>query len=203
MKEYFKFIKWYFNFIGDSFFDNKPGHNITSHKLLRRERFPYTIISYLLALSALVSFLIFSYCEFYLAYFLSIAMIIGAICGLNSIRFSFVHYFFTYLQFSRRDNSVNDSIICDHCILFKYPTDIVKIISKYCHLYEVKGNIFGVKFYLGPKTKKSRKQTKFKNVILKITPNKVYFGGKLIFKNKILRMRELEDFIREGTNLNY
>ena len=203
MKEYFKFVKWYFNFIGDAFFDNKPGHNITSHKLLRRERLPYTIISYLLALSALVSFLFFSYFEFYWAYFLSMAMIIGAICGLNSARFSFVRYFFTYLQFSSRDSSVNDSIICDHCILFKHPTDIVKIISKYCHLYEIKGNIFGVKFYLGPKTKKSRKEAQLKNAILRITPNKVYFDGELIFKNRILNMCELEDFIREKTNLNY
>ena len=43
IRDYFKFVRWYFNYIGDIYFDNEPPHSITRRKLMRNLMgvFPY------------------------------------------------------------------------------------------------------------------------------------------------------------------
>ena len=194
IRDYFKFVRWYFNYIGDIYFDNDPPHSITSRKLMRKERLPYAVFSYVLLLLSLVSFLFFSFSELYYGYFLSIAIMIGAISGLIIVRFSFIYYLILYVKLSSKDRSVNDKVIAEHCILLNYPTDITKMISKYCHIYGARGNAFSLKLDLGAKSRKNRK--KFNTKVLRITPNKIYLDKKEVFSSKLYNMSALEKFFQ-------
>ena len=132
IRDYFKFVRWYFNYIGDIYFDNEPPHSITRRKLMRKERLPYAVFSYVLLLLSLVSFLFFSFSELYYGYFLSIAIMIGAISGLIIVRFSFIYYLILYVKLSNKDRSVNDKVIAgEPCKLTAYDKNTGEVVWVY------------------------------------------------------------------------
>ena len=188
IKGYFSFIKWYFNYVSNECFDNVKAR----YAIRRKERLPAVILAYIMMILSLLCFFI---APKELGIYIALVLMICSALFLLECRFSFIYYFISYIRFNNKDNSINDKALFEHCIKIDYPTDITKMISKYFKIYETKGNVFTLKFYLGAKSKKARKETNFATKILKITPNKIYFDSKIIFENKLSDISDLERFL--------
>ena len=184
------FLKWFFVFVGDQCFDNIPSR----FTIRKKDRLPVVIVAYFIMILSLI-FLFIG--KNGLNYYCALVLIISSALFLYGCRFSFLYYFIAYIRFYNKDSSINDKIIFEHCVIYSYPTDVTKTISKYFKIVEMKGSIFTLKFYLGARSKRRRKETNFKTIILKITPNKIYFDGKKIFENKLFDMSDLEKILIE------
>ena len=128
------------------------------------------------------------------SHYLALALAICSPLLLYATSFSFSYYFVAYIKFKNRDNSFNDKAAFEHGVLYSYPTDITKMISRHFKIFKVKGNVFYLKFYLGAK---SKKKTSSETIILKITPRRICFDGKKIFDDKLNDMSELEKILSE------
>lgn len=195
IKKYMSFLKCFFVIVGDQFFDDVPRR----YKIRKKERLTFVILAYLMIILSLLLLLIGRNG----LHFIALVLIICSVSFLYGCQFSFLYYSFAYIRFINKDRSFNDRIIFEHEVIFNYPTDVTKALSKYFRIFEVKGSVFKLKFYLGARSKKRRKETNFKTIVLKITPNRIYFDGKVIFNKKLFDISELEKRLSvEATELN-
>lgn len=201
IKKYMSFLKWFFAKIGDNAFDDDvpKRHGYNNFIIRRKDRLTFVILAYLMIILSLILLLI-GRNGFH---FIALVLIISSVSLLYGCQFSFLYYSFAYIRFINKDRSFNDRIIFEHEVIFNYPTDVTKALSKYFKIFEVKGSVFKLKFYLGARSKKRRKETNFKTIVLKITPKRIYFDGKVIFNKKLFDISELEKRLSvEATELN-
>ena len=188
IKNFFKFAKYYYSLVGDLFYDNDPGG---FRKIRRKDRLLVIIWAYLILVGSIISLFVDT-SGFPI---LQIVAIIASVVMQYFAGFSLIYYFIAYIKFNNKDNSINDRCICDYGITYTCSIGVGEIIKKYFYLRTTDGNIFQVRFHLQAKGERSRKATNFKGKTLKITPNKIYFDGKLIFDGKLLDMADLENFL--------
>lgn len=195
-KGFLRFVKWYFDYIGQKCFDNSAPMIQTVIKLRRRERFPFVIISYLLIIASLWLIVIFPLH----GYLLPFSLMIVAIGLLFLCRFSLIYYFFLYVRYNNKNASINDDLIVYECILLDSTNEIRKIISNYFRVVEARGNIFTLKFDLADKTKKRSNRVKLSSkdiVTLKFKPNAIFLDKKKIHAGKLINLSDLEEILYE------
>ena len=193
IKDYFRFVKWYFNFVGNTRFDNVRRWRITK----RRDRLPYVIISYIMIILSLIFMFIFPFKRVIIN---GCGMIIFSIMCLFDSHFGFILYFIAYILYKNKDKSINDNVICQCNLLFGGNPEFINMISKYFNPYMMRPSPFAVKFRLYAKGRTLRKKTSHIKKVLKITPNKIYLNHKIIIDKKLLDMSDLEKFLIEEAN---
>lgn len=194
MNDFWSFVKWYFDYIGEKCFDDSPPVIHTVIKVTKKERLSIIIIAYLLMLISLLLLLTSP------SYLLSIAMMIATISLLYSCQFSVIYYFLIYVRYKNRDISINDRIIVDECILFDPTSDIRKIISRYFRIVDVRGSIWTLTFLLARKTQKLNKRIKLspKDIVtLKFRPNAILFDNRKIYTGKLFDSSDLAHILCE------
>lgn len=189
LRDYLKFVNWYFKYSTSKFF-SKSG---SRYQLSQRERLPLLLLGFALLLINVVAalfhigqggymYLIFGILELYSVLY---------IC-----RFSFLIYCVLYARYIRREDTVNDRIIVEYTILGEYPKDLSRMIEKYYSIRCVENKRFTVYYYLVEKRNKRKNVSKKEFLVLRITPNKVFFNQQEVFSEKITDMSMLEDFLR-------
>ena len=197
-KSYINFLKWFFKYTNDNFPEKITNYSFR-RGMIRKERLPILIVSYILLILSCLFFVITivsANCYSWLA----LGGIISSIILLLRCEFSFIYYFIAYIKFKNKDKSINDNAIFTYGVLNGGDSELINMISKYFNVYITGGNIFEIKFSLIAKGKKRRKETRNIKKILKISPNKIYFNRKIIFDKKLLDMSDLEKFLIEEAN---
>lgn len=184
-KTFFNFVKWYFKFTSDKFYEiPNSGRYIT-----KKERLGLVIAAYLIFISSWFIFFL----EINGKYFLiSIPIIIFSIL-LCLTRFSFTYYFILYKKFKNINRSINDKVIIEECMLYKVSKKIRNVINQYYKIIDVRGTIFSLKYYLFDRTKKNDSNSRKKYIILKIKSNKIYLNGKKISNKRLINTSELNN----------
>ena len=195
---YISFLKWFFKYTNDRFPEKITNYSFR-RPMIRKERLPILIFSYILLISSFIFFVIAifsnnSYC------WLAIVGIISSIMWLLPCEFSFIYYFIAYLRSKHKDKSINDNVIFKYGILCGGESELLSMVSKHFNFYVTDGNIFAVKITLLAKGRTFRKKTGHIKKVLKITPNKIYFNRKIIFDKKLLDLADLEKFLIEEAN---
>lgn len=179
MKESFwNFFKWYYRYTTNIYFNFTNSNSPTM--IRKKDRLSFIMFAYIFLVPTTAILLI----PFNIKYLLFIIEILITICSLCAARFSFIYYFILYSKYKKRNNSLNDNVIYQICILLELDNNLRRIISKFYRIVDVRGNIFGVKIYL-----KQRKTKNTKFIILKIKSNKILFDGKLLC-NKVFEQSE-------------
>lgn len=189
LRDYFKFVNWYFKYSTVKFFP-KTG---SRYHLSQRERLPILLLGYVLLLINVVVAL------FHLGQSGYMYFIIGILelCSMLYIcRFSFLVYYILYARYIRREDSVNDRIIVEYIILGEYPKDLSRMIEKHYSIRCVENKRFTVNYYLVEKRNKRKNVSQKEFLVLRIAPNKVFFNKQEVFSEKITDMSILEDFLR-------
>ncbi len=200
VNDFLCFVKWYFDYIGNKYFDNSPPKIHTVVKVRKKERLLIVIFAYLLMSASALLFLISPPP----GYLLSIALLLTAIGFLSMGRFSLIYYCLLYSKYSARNASVNDKIIFDECVLMESNNDIRKLISKYYRVVDVRGNIYALKFDLADKTKKRSNRVKLSSkdiVTLKFNPNAIFLDKKKIYAGKLINLSDLEEILYEAQKI--
>ena len=193
IKDYFRFVKWYFNHIGNTMFDNVRRWRVTR----RRERLPEVIMAYIMMILSLI-FIFTSPFKKAISY--GHLLMITSIMFLYDSKFSFINYFIAYIKYKNKDKSINDSVIFQYGVLDGGESELFSMISKHFTPYVKIASPFSVKITLLAKGRTLRKKTSHIKKVLKITPNKVYFNRKIIFHKKLLDLADLEKFLIEEAN---
>ena len=197
-KNYISFLKWFFKYTNENFPEKITNYSFR-RGMIRKERLPILIVSYIsLIISCL--FFVITIVSSNGYYWLAICGIIASIMWILRCEFSFIYYFIAYLKSKNKDKSLNDNAIFTYGILDGGASELTSMISKYFNVYIRGGNIFAIKFSLIAKGKKRRKETAHIKKILKITPNKIYLNRKVVFDNKLLDMSDFEKFLIEEAN---
>lgn len=186
-KTFFNFIKWYFKFISDKFYETPS--NTSLHYITKKERLGLVITAYLIFISSW--FILFL--EINAKYFLFSILIIIFIVLLCLTRFSFTYYFILYKKSKNINRSINDKVIIEECMLYKVSEKIRNVINQYYKIIDVRGTIFSLKYYLFDRTKKNNSNSRKKYDIIKIKSNKIYLNGKKISNKRLINTSELNN----------
>ena len=197
-KSYISFLKWFYKYTNDEFPEKITNYSFR-RGMIRKERLPILIVSYILLIISCLFFVI-TIVSANCYYWLALGGIISSIILLLRCEFSFIYYFIAYIKFKNKDKSINDNAIFTYGILNVGNSELLSIVNKYFNYYVKSGNIFAIKIRLIAKGKKRRKDTSNIKKILKITPNKIYLNRKVIFDNKLLDISDLEKFLSEESS---
>lgn len=188
VKDFFRFVMWYFDYIGQKCFDNSAPMIQTVIKVRQNERLPFVVIAYLLMMVSLLLAILHP-----ARFLLSIAIMIVAIGLLSLCRFSLIYYFFLYVRYCNENTSINDRLIVYECILLDPTNEIRKMIASHFRIVDVRGNIFALKFLLSDKRKRNkRKLSKNDMFIIEFKPNAVLLDKKEVYVGKLHDLVDLE-----------
>lgn len=193
-KTFFNFIKWYFKFISDKFYEIPS--NTSLPYITKKERLGLVIAAYLIFISSW--FILFL--EINGKYFLFSIPIIIFIVLLCLTRFSFTYYFILYKKSKKINRSINDKVIIEECMLYKVSKKIRNVINQYYKIIDVRGTIFSLKYYLFDRTKNNNSNSRKKYIILKIKSNKIYLNGKKISNKRLINTSELNNLFSVERN---
>lgn len=183
-QNYFSFVKWYFNLTTKNHFPKKPARRSVSQK----ERLPMVIFAYLSFVSSPVIFFL----PFKDSFLLSATIIFISLICLSLCKFSFLYYAILYKKSKTINRSLNDKIIIQECMLYKLSQDVRYMLMKYYKIWNTKGNIFYVKYYLISR----KKEEKNKNFILKIKPKKITINKTVISNKSLANLDEFKELIK-------
>lgn len=185
---FFRFVMWYFDYIGQKRFDNSAPMIQTVIHVRRNERLPFIIIAYMIILASILLAILRS-----ASFLLSIAMMIVAMGMLSLCRFSFIYYFLLYVRYHNRNTSINDGIITYECILLDPTNEIRKMIARYFRIVDERGNVFALKLLLSDKRKRSKRKLSRKDIfVLTFKPNAILLDKKKLYAGKLLDPSDFE-----------
>ena len=183
-QNYFSFVKWYFNFTTKRDFPKKSMRYAVSQK----ERLPAVIFAYLLFVASLVILFL----PFKGSLLLSASIIFIALIELFLCEFGFLRYAILYKKSKNTNRSLNDKIIIQEGLLHKLLKDVRYSLMKYYKIWNTKGSIFSVKYYLISR----KKEDKNKDFILKIKPKKITINKTVISNKSLANLDEFKELIK-------
>lgn len=195
---YISFLKWFFMYTNDGFPEKITNYSFR-RPMIRKERLPILIFSYILLILSFI-FCVITVFSNNGDCWLAILGIISSIMWLLQCEFSFTYYFIAYIKSKNKDKSINDSVIFQYGVLDGGESELFSMISNHFTPYVKMASPFSVKITLLAKGRTLRKKTSHIKKVLKITPNKVYFNRKIIFHKKLLDLADLEKFLIEEAN---
>ena len=183
-QNFFTFIKWYFNMTTKKRFPEKSMRFSVSQK----ERLPEVIFAYLLFIA---SWGLLFWSSPLNIFYLICANFIVLLC-LILTRFGFIYYAILYKRSKHINRSLNDKIILEEHLLLKLSKEVRYMLTKYYKVFDSKGNIFYIKYYLANRKKGH------KDIVLKITSNKVCLNKTVISNQRLNHIDELEELIKNN-----